>query len=271
MPTTPLDIAEEAPDQRARPNWLTLISVSAAASAFVGIARQALGAAIATRLADAPWMTGSTIFAQVNTPTRFAGACGTLAVLALGGIAALLVRVDKRFTSSGYFLWVFACLSLMNSGRLLYSALSDTGDWSVVISMFNPPWLWRTLLAVAGLFIYRPALRFAVATSRDLIEGAELAYRDLWRLVLAAYLTAGVVLTAGVILDPLNHGAVVMAVAAASFGLNLGLLVVPAFISEPVESQPTRTRALPFSWFWLTFACAATGFFLAGLGRAISF
>ncbi len=96
-------------------------------------------------------MSSSTIFAQVNTPARLAGACGTLAILFLGGMAALLVRVDKRFTSSWYFLWVFACVSLMNSGRLLYSAISGTGDWSVVIAMFNPPWLWRTLLAAAGV------------------------------------------------------------------------------------------------------------------------
>lgn len=271
MPPTPSDIVAEAPVQRARPSMLTLVSIAAVASAFVGIARQVLGPAIAARFAGAPWMTGSAIFAQVNTPTRLAGACGTVAILALGGIAALLVRGDKRFTSSWYFLWVFACVSLMNSGRLLYSAVTDTGDWSIIIAMFNPPWLWRTLLAAAGVLIYRPALRFAVATLRNLIENTELAYRDLWRLVLAAYLTAGTLLTAGAVLDPVNHGVVVIGVVAASFGLNLGLLFVPAFISEPVESQPTLTRALPFSWFWLILGFAAAGFLLAGLGRAITF
>jgi hypothetical protein len=270
MPTAPSDISGEAPLQQTPPSLLTLISIAVIASAFVGFARQVLGPAIAARFADASWVTGSAIFAQVNTPTRFAGACGTLAILVLGGIAALLVRVDKRFTSSWYFLWVFACVSLMNSGRLLYSALSDTGDWSAVIAMFNPPWLWRTMLAAAGVFIYRPALRFTVTTLRGLIENAELAYRDLWRLVLAAYLAAGVLFTAGAILDRANHGVIVIGVVAASFGLNLGLLVVPAFISEPVESQPTLTRAMPFSWFWLIFALAAAAAFLAGLGHTIT-
>jgi len=270
MPISPSDLAVEVPLQRTRPSLLTLISIAAAASAFAGIARQAVGQAIAARLADAPWVSTSTIFAQVNTPARLAGACGTLAVLFLGGIAALLVRVDKRLTSGWYFLWVFACVSLMNSGRLLYSAISGTGDWSVVIAMFNPPWLWRTLLAAAGVFIYRPALRFAITTLRDLVENAELGYRDLWRLVLAAYLTAGALLTAGAILDPVNHGFLVIGVVGASFGLNSGLLLIPAFIPEPVESKPTPTR-MPFSWLWLIFAFAAAVAFLAGLGRAIHF
>ena len=271
MPITPSDIAVEVPLQRTRPSLLTLISIAAVASACAGIARQVIGHAIAVRLSDAPWMSTSGVFAQVNTPTRLAGPCGTAANLVLGGIAALLVRADKRLTPSWYFLWVFACVSLMSSGRLLYSAISGTGDWSVVISTFNSPWLWRILLAAAGVFIYRPALRFAVTTLRALIENRELAYRDLLRLVLAAYLTASVLLTAGAALDPVNQGLTGIGVVGASFGLNLGLLVVPAFISEPVESAPTLTRAMSFSWLWLILAFTAAVAFLAGFVRAIRF
>jgi hypothetical protein len=271
MPLTRSDVAVEVPRRRTRPSLLTLISIAAVASAFAGIARQVIGHAIAVRLAAAPWMSTSPVFAQVNTPARLAGACGTLANLVLGGIAALLVRADKRLTSSWYFLWVFASVSLMNSGRLLYSAISGTGDWSVIVSTLSSPWLWRVLLAAVGVFIYRPALRFAVKTLRVLIENGELAYRDLFRLVLAAYLTASVLLTAGAALDSVNQALVGIGVVGASFGLNLGLLFIPAFISEPVEFGKAATRAMPFSWLWLIFACGAAGAFLAGLGRAIRF
>jgi hypothetical protein len=269
MPVISSDAAAQVHLQRTRPNLLTLISIAAVASALIGFARETIGHAIAAHLADADWFSTSTVFAQLNTPARLSGACGTLVNLALGGIAAVLVRIDRRFTSGWYFLWVFGCVSLMSSGRLLYSAISGTGDWSVIILRFNPPWLWRTLLAAAGIVIYRPALRFAVAALRDLVIRRELAYQDSWRLVLAAYLTASTLFTVRAVLRPVNGGVVEVGILGVSFGVNLGLLVVPALISKPVESDQIVTRSIPLNWLWLTFGFAFAIAFLAGLGRAI--
>lgn len=189
----------EGAAHRRSPDLLTLICVAAAASALAGIAREAIGHAIAAQFAGANW---ATTFAQTNTPNRLAGVCGTLANLASGGIAALVLRLSTRLTAGYYFLWVFGCVSLMNSGRLLFSALFDTGDWSVVISTLHPMWLWRILLAAAGIFIYRPAVRFAARTIRELVERGELAHRDAWRLVLTAYITAGLLLSAAAVPVP---------------------------------------------------------------------
>jgi hypothetical protein len=264
------NFANVAPPRRS-PDLLALISIASFAAALVGLARQVLGQAIATRLLAADWFSSSNTLAQMNSPVRLSGACGTLATLVLGGVAALLVRGDKRLTTTWYFLWVFGCVSLMNSGRLLYSAISGTGDWSVVVTSFSSPWLWRVGLAFAGVFIYRPALQFAARGLRGLVESRELAYRDLWRLVLTAYLTASAVLTAGAALDPANTGVVVAGVVAASFGLHLGLLVAPAFISEPVEMEKARSRWIAFHWAWLLLGVAASVAFFAGLGRAIRF
>jgi hypothetical protein len=271
MPIPSPDLAVEAPRQQTPPNLRTLISIAAAAAALVGFARDVIGHAIAARLGDADWFSTSTVFAQLNTPARLAGVCGTLATLVLGGMAALLVRIDKRFTSGWYFLWVFGCVSLMNSGRLLYAAITGTGDWSTIIMNFSSPWFWRILLAAAGIFIYRPALRFAVIALRDLVVRREVAHQDLWRLVLAAYLTASTLLTIETALRPVNGGLGEIAVVSASFGLNLGLLIVPAFISQPVETERIVTRTMSFDWLWLTFGLAAAIAFLSGLGRAIRF
>jgi hypothetical protein len=261
-------VVEETVVARQHPDILALISIAACAAALVGLSRQILGQAIATRLLAADWFSSSTL-AQVNSPVRLAGACGTLATVALGGIAAAFARIDKRLTAGWYFLWAFGCVSLMNSGRLLYSAISGTGDWSVIVDTFQSPWIWRVGLALAGVFIYRPALQFAVRGLQDLVENRELAYRDLWRLALTAYFTASIVLTVGAVLDPAQSGAVVVAVLAAPFALHLGLLVVPAFISEPVETGAVASRAIAFSWIWLLLCCAAGAVFFAGLGRAI--
>jgi hypothetical protein len=273
--SSPSDILSESSTRavtaRRSPDILALLSIAVCASALVGLTRQILGQAIATRLMAANWFSSSATLAQMNSPVRLAGACGTLATVALGGVAAMFVRIDKRLNAGWYLLWVFGCVSLMSSGRLLYSAISGTGDWSVVVNSFESPWLWRVGIAFMGVFIYRPALQFAVRSLRDLIETRELAYRDLWRLVLIAYLTASAVLTIGAALDPANTGAMVLAVVAASFGLHLGLLVVPAFISEPVEMSSVSSQPILFNWVWVLIAAAAMTAFFAGLGRAIHF
>ncbi len=183
----------------------------------------------------------------------------------------MFVRIDKRLTAGWYFLWVFACISLMSSGRLLYSAITGTGDWSVVVNSFESPWVWRIGIAFMGVFIYRPALQFAVSSLRDLVQSRELAYRDLWRLTLNTYFIASAVLTTGAVLDPANTGVVVLAVVAASFGLHLGLLVVPAFISEPVDMSTASSQPIVLNWMWVLIAAAAMTAFFAGLGRAIHF
>jgi hypothetical protein len=93
MALTPSDIAVAAPLRRS-PSFLTLISIAAVAAAVAGIAREVIGHAIAVRLGGADWVSTSTVFAQINTPERLAGACGTLANLVLGGMAALLVGIE---------------------------------------------------------------------------------------------------------------------------------------------------------------------------------
>src|ERR1700693_2379155 len=85
MPISSADLAVEAPRQHTPPNLRILISIAAAA--LVGFARDVIGHAIAARLGDADWFSTSTVFAQLNTPARFAGVCGTLANLVLGGMA----------------------------------------------------------------------------------------------------------------------------------------------------------------------------------------
>jgi hypothetical protein len=247
-----------------------LISIAAVAAALAAIAREVIGHAVAARVVGSDWF-ASSIFGEVNTPARIAGVCGTLANLVLGGMATLLLRLNKRFTSGWYFLWVFGCVSLMNSGRLLYSAISGTGDWSVVISTFTSPWLWRIVLAAAGVFIYSPAVSFAVAAMRDLIVRREIAYQDVWRLALVAYLTASGLLTAAAALNPVNDTLVALAVVGTSFGLNFGLLLVPLFISEPVQSKSTVTRPVPFNWLWLVLGLTAAAALLSGLGRVVRF
>ena len=63
--------AVEAFLQRTPPNLL-LISIAAIAAALAGIAWEVIGHAVAARVVGSDWFTSS-IFGEVNTPTRIAG------------------------------------------------------------------------------------------------------------------------------------------------------------------------------------------------------
>jgi hypothetical protein len=264
-------VPAESPVSRKPPNLLTLISASVVAAACADVVHEVLGHALAAGLADIKLISVSAVFVQTGAPSRFVAACGTLANLAMGGMTALLLRGSKRFTPGWYFLWVFGCLNLMNSGYLLYSAISGTGDWAVVISRMTPPWLWRLALAIVGMFIYRPAVGFAVSAFQGLVQEQEVAYHDLWRLVLTAYVSAGILLTAAAALNPVSRGLILIGGVGASFGLSFGMLLVPAFVRRPLEPEKTETRSIPFSWSWLIFALVVAVAFIAGLGRGIQF
>jgi hypothetical protein len=263
-------VTAEAAVQRKPIHSLTLISIATCAASLVGLSRQIFGQAIATRLIAAGWLTTAPRVAQLESPIRLANACGTLFTLFLGGFAALLVRADKRLSGAWYFFWVFGGLCLMNSGRLLYSAISGTGDWAAVLTTLEGAWVLRIGLAMIGVFIYRPGVQFAATHMRVLVECREVAFRELWPLTLCAYVIGSTILTVGAVFDPSKVPNSSPALVAASFALNLGFVVVPAFISEPVEPRPRTNRGrIDFSWQWLLAAVICAAAFIGGLGRAI--
>ena len=232
---------------------------------------EALGHGIASWLLGDPILSISTVAMQNVTPNRFVAACGTAANLVVGALSLLALRRATKFTASACFLWLFGAFNLFNCGYLLYSALSGSGDWAVVIAGLEPSILWRIGLGIAGAALYVLAIRWTAQALLRFVESGEVALRELRGLVVTAYVAGGVLMTAASVLNPIGPSLILTSGVGASFGLNAGFMFVTGIVAARAHNRTGPGRSLPFSPFWLCLALAVAAAFVAILGPGIRF
>ena len=250
---------------------LTVVSIAIVACAAADMVHEGLGHGTASWRAGDPILSISTVAMQNVTPNRLVAACGTSANLLVGALSFLFLRRTTAFTPWVCFLWLFGAFNLLNSGYLAFSAVSGSGDWAVVIAGLEPPILWRIVLAVAGVTLYVLAIRWTAYWLLRFVESGEVALHDVRRLVVAAYVAGGALLTAASVLNPIDKSLILMSGVGASFGLDFGLLLVPGIVAARARNRTGTGRSLPFSPFWLCLALAVAGAFVAILGPGIRF
>jgi hypothetical protein len=254
---------------RQQPNLITLISVALVAQALADVVHEVIGHGIAAQIAGVKILSISAIYVQTAMSNRFVAASGTIANLLIGAAVFFLLDRCRRFTAAQYFLWQFASFNVMNSGYLIYSAISGGGDWAVVISQLEPAWLWRAALGVAGFLLYWLAITFAARAVRSFVSSGELEIRSLPRLIFPAYFSAAALMLAAAALNPLRQFILVGGIGA-SLGLNAGLLFVPHFFVLAPRPSLLPVPSMPIDRFWLALAIVIATIFLGVLGPGIS-
>ncbi len=175
------------------------------------------------------------------------GPCGNLV---WAGVAWLLLRKirDGRWR---WLLWLSMCFSLFwESGYVLFSGVMARGDWWALVNGRPYEWVWRALYCVAGFLLYRAVVRLA--------RGSAPGIR---RLVVAAYLSGGVVASLGALFDPRGVSEVWNSGALSSFGAAAGLLWIPSSV------EPMAVRR---SWGWIAAAVLMGFWYVAVLGPGIA-
>jgi hypothetical protein len=259
------------PPKCARHNSLTLASMGAIACIAADIVHEALGHGIAS------WITGdrivslSTVAIQNVSANRFVSAAGTAANCIVGVFSLLALRRMRKLTPTTYFLWIFGAFNLLNVGYLFTSAALNSGDWANVIFGLYPPWLWQYFLGLAGVALYVLAVLWLSGFLTERADEGEIAAGDVWRFVWPAYLAAGAVMTIASTLNPISPTLILLSGVGASFGLNAGLLFVPAMVTRNVHGSSGVTRPIPFSLLWFTVAMVVSGLFIGVLGPGIYF
>jgi hypothetical protein len=259
------------PSDSSRPSVLTVASIGAIACVAADMVHEALGHGTAS------WLTGdrilalSTVALQNADASRFVSAAGTSANCIVGILSLLVLRRLRTLTPLAYFLWIFGAYNLLNSGYLVVSALSNSGDWANVIAGLSPSWLWRCFLGLVGLALYVLAIRWLAAFMFDMANHGEVALGDLRRFVVPAYLAGGAVMTIASIFNPISPSLILLSGAGASVGLNVGLLLLPAMVADKTRRQALVTRPMPFSVLWFTVALVVSALFIGVLGPGIRF
>lgn len=259
------------PAKSASHDWLTPAAIGIVACISADMVHEALGHGIAALLTGDRILSISTVAIQNTSANRFVSAAGTSANCLVGALSLLLFCRADKLTSAAYSLWIFSALNLFNSGYLVVSALLNNGDWANVIAGLAPPWAWRCLLGTTGAALYALSVRLTARSMIRLVESRQFGVAGLQRLVLPAYLAGGAVMTIASFFNPISPNLILLSGAGASFGLNSGLLLLPATIARNARSQSTLTQRVPFSPVWLALAAIFSGVFIAILGPGIHF
>jgi hypothetical protein len=252
-------------------NALTLAAIGASACIAADMVHEALGHGIASWLVTDRILLLSTVAIQNAQPSRFVSAAGTTANVLFGVLSLLLLRRTRQLPPFAYFSWSFGAFNLFNVGYLIASACMNSGDWANVIAGLSPPWLWRCVLGIAGVFLYVISLRWVASFAIDFVNHREFAIGDSRRLVWPAYLAAGVVLTVASIFNPISPSLILVSGIGASFGLNCGFLFLPAIIARKATWHGAGKGRIPFSAFWLIVSVFISGLFIGIVGPGIHF
>ena len=250
---------------------LTAIAIAAVAYTAGDLVHEALGHGVACLLApECTPLSLSTVALQTSTSNAAVAAAGPMANLLAGLVALGCTRFVRRFTPAAFFAWLFAASNLLNvAGYLVFSGVTNTGDFSVVIRDSSSPFAWRIAMAATGAAGYVFALKAIGGTLARWTREHGLDTHHVAHAVRAAYVVGGIVLVAGAALNPIHPSLILTAGAGVGFGNMLGLLYVPVIVRK--QSGDREGGVLPASRTWVAAGVTATVLFVGVFGPGISF
>lgn len=264
-----------------RADWLTVIAVAMVTHVLaVPVVHEGLGHGGACLLVGCrPQLLTTMQFQGDERSISAAGvkliaAGGTIANLVAASIAAALLRRRRAHANAGtFFLWLFATLNLLQAtGYLLYSGVSNIGDWAVVVHGVATPWFWRAALTLLGGITYWLLVRWAMGQLGHRLRTTGAArVAEANRYTLTAYAAGGLLALAGGLFEPGGAFIVLISAVAGSLGGASGLLWGPQLLRDPHLGEPAEPALrVTRDWRWIIAAAVAALIFVLGLGRGVA-
>jgi hypothetical protein len=269
------------PATDARADWLTVIAVAVVTHALaVVVVHEGLGHGGACLLAGCrPQLLTTMQFqgderALPSAGVKLIAAGGTIANLVAATIAVALLHRRRESANAGtFFLWLFATFNLLQAtGYLLYSGLSNIGDWAEVVRGFTPPWIWRGALTLIGGITYWLATRYAMGQlGRRLRTTGAARVAEANRYTLTAYVVGGVLALAGGLFEPGGAFIVLISAVAGSLGGASALAWGPQLLRNPRLGPPTDPELrVTRDWRWIIAGAVVAVVFVFVLGRGVA-
>jgi hypothetical protein len=251
----------------ARSNVPTVVAIAVVAYVAADVVHE-VAHAITGRWVGVPLLSISTVALQTAGRSRIMAAAGTSAEVIAGACALASAARRRRFGSTTYLLWLFGLVSAMNVGYLAFSAVTNTGDWAVVIDGLSPPLPWRAAIGALGGVGYAVTVRAAAHVMQRFLDRGVVSFADVRRLTYPAYLAGGALMTVASMFNPIGPSLILLSGAGASFGLTWGLLMIGGMVDAGDASQ----RASDYvhrDVRWLVAAAVVGAAFVAVLGPGI--
>jgi hypothetical protein len=161
---------------------------------------------------------------------------------------------------------------LWEFGYLIKCGLTGQGDAMALTNGLTLGWLWRGLMFVVGVVLYRWALRL-ISSELHFVLSANVGQ---WRSRLARLLTTlcgagGLIACAGPIFDPRGRLEMLNSGALSSFASWVGLLAVPSLFPLYADKDLIAVGPVGRSIPLILLAAVASVLFVAVLGPGIPF
>jgi len=256
--------AAAADDAAPRDDLVTLVAIGLLAYAAADTAHHVLGHGAACLALGGRIVSLSSIFVNCTERGSAIDLTGPFANLALG-LAALALAYRPSATSSarlffaltaGFNLFWFALL-------LLFSAATRTDDFAWPMAAFHVSEPLRYGLIALGGLLYVLSVR-AVAGP---MAGYARPQARAWRIVVVAWLTAGVFACATALFDRHPAAAILHHAAPQSLMLSIGLLFLP---QRAVRTSTAVSPAIGYSVYWVAAALIAAAASMIFLGPGFS-
>lgn len=195
----------------------------------------------------------------------------------LAGVILWLVLRKSNNTASEtwYFLWLFMLINfLYGSGYLMFSGIANVGDMAVVISGWEPAWLWRVLMTIVGsiMFMFFVALALREFGKMAGGEGSEQIKRAN-KISIVSYITCVVVVLIAGLFNP--YGFISLPVTAGLLsvlgGLSPLLWMMQWFQAKMFEKLDKRPLEISQKWSWIVSAIIVVFVYTFVLGRTLYF
>lgn len=262
-------------------DWLTVIAIAVVTHAVaVVVVHEGLGHGGACLLVGCRPQLLTTMQFQgdegsvSSAGVRLIAAGGTLANLVAASIAIVLLRRRRERASAGtFFLWLFATLNLLQAtGYLMYSGVSNIGDWADVVHGFTPSWLWRGALTLLGGAAYWLATRWAVGQLGQRLRTTGAArVAEANRYTLTVYAVGGLLALAGGLFEPGGAFIVLISAVAGSLGGASALLWGPQLLRDVRLGEPAGPALhIARDWRWIIGGAVVAVLFVLVLGHGVS-
>ena len=204
-----------------------------------------------------------------------AGSAPTYNLIAGVFLWIMLRNSRGRASETQFFLWLFMLMNwCYGAGYFIFSGIANIGDWAVVIKGWEPSWLWRVLMTIAGTLLFVLFVRLALKELGVIIGGdANEQIRRANKLCILSYITSVMVVLLAGFFCP--YGFLSLPVTAGLFAaagaLSPLLLMMRWFRTENFEKLVQEPLEIHRKWHWLISAIIVVFTYVYILGKTLYF
>jgi hypothetical protein len=223
----------------------------------------------------------SALYVSCDSPTvsqgKMVAGSAPLFNLLAGVLLWIILRNSRRQAPEvQFFLWLFMLMNwFYGAGYLIFSGIANVGDMAVVISGWQPTWLWRVLLTIVGTGFFMFFVRLGLREFGKMVGGGdtdEQIRRGNYLCILCYVTSLVIVLLAGF---SCPHGLLSLTVTAGIFAvigsLSPFLWMMRWFRTERFQKLVKEPLVIQRRWQWLVAAIIVVFTYVYILGRTLYF